>query len=145
MPTSSSVHFNGFIRIKIFRAQALVWLRYNVLCGDMAAAYGPREKSMKEQHFISPSRGKRSWHMREGSEKILLLVEDNMDDVELAMRSFQRHHIVNRVMVVNDGAEALDYLFCKGRYADREPVNPVVILLDLKLPKIDGIEVLRQL
>ena len=79
------------------------------------------------------------------NEKVALLVEDNPDDVDLTLRSFQRHKIVNRVVVAKNGAEALDYLFQKGPYAQREPGNPVLILLDLKLPKVDGIEVLRQI
>jgi two-component system response regulator len=77
--------------------------------------------------------------------KIILLVEDNPDDIELISRSFEKNHIVNKVIVTRDGADALDYLFCKGQYAGREALNPVLILLDLRLPKIDGIEVLRQI
>jgi two-component system response regulator len=79
------------------------------------------------------------------NDKVVLLVEDNVDDVDLTLRSFHRHKIGNRVVVAKNGAEALDYLFQKGPHAQREPGNPVLILLDLKLPKIDGIEVLRQI
>ena len=76
----------------------------------------------------------------------ILLVEDNPDDVELTMRALKKHNISNRVEVVGDGAEALDYLFCTGTYADRDPNElPAVVLLDLKLPKIDGLEVLKRL
>ncbi len=78
--------------------------------------------------------------------KIILLVEDNLDDVELTLRSLKKHNISNEVVVTRDGAEALDYLFTTGAYADRDKSTmPAVILLDLKLPKIDGLEVLRRL
>lgn len=78
--------------------------------------------------------------------KIILLVEDNRDDEELALIAFEQSGIVNEVVVVRDGAEALDYLFGTGTYADRDLSNmPAVILLDLKLPKIDGLEVLRHI
>jgi len=75
----------------------------------------------------------------------ILLVEDNPNDVELALHAFQKHKLTNRVHVVRDGEEALDYIFCTGSYAHRSLKNgPKVILLDLKLPKVDGLEVLRQ-
>jgi CheY-like chemotaxis protein len=75
----------------------------------------------------------------------ILLVEDNPSDVELALLAFRRENLVNRIQVVRDGAEALDFLFHTGPFAGLEPgVYPRVILLDLKLPKIDGFEVLRR-
>jgi two-component system response regulator len=77
-------------------------------------------------------------------EKIILLVEDNPDDVELTLRAFKKNNILNRVIIAKDGVEALDFLFGTGTYAGRELKDlPVVILLDLKLPKIDGMEVLK--
>jgi len=77
---------------------------------------------------------------------IILLVEDNPDDVELTLLSLKQHNISNEVVVTRDGAEALDYLFATGAYADCDKsIMPAVILLDLKLPKIDGLEVLRRL
>lgn len=80
------------------------------------------------------------------SDKIILLVEDNPDDVELTLRSLKKHNILNEVLVTRDGAEALDYLFATGGYAGRDTsIMPSVILLDLKLPKIDGLEVLRRI
>ena len=78
--------------------------------------------------------------------KWILLVEDNPDDVELTRRAIKKNNILNELVVARDGAEALDLLFGKGDYAGREPgVMPAIVLLDLKLPKIDGIEVLKRL
>lgn len=80
------------------------------------------------------------------SNKSILLVEDNPDDEALAIRAFNRHHIGNEVVVAHDGVEALDYLFGTGPYADRDiNIKPTVVLLDLKLPRLDGIEVLRRI
>ncbi len=80
------------------------------------------------------------------SNKVILLVEDNPDDEALAIRALKRHHIGNEIVVAHDGVEALDYLFGTGSYAGRDISNkPSVILLDLKLPRVDGLEVLRRL
>jgi CheY-like chemotaxis protein len=74
------------------------------------------------------------------------LVEDNPDDEELTVRALRNSHIVNEIVVAHDGVQALDYLFGRGAYAGRDmSVMPQVVLLDLKLPKIDGLEVLRQI
>lgn len=76
----------------------------------------------------------------------ILLVEDNPNDVELTLRALQKQNLANKVFVVKDGAEALDFIFATGTYAKRKIENaPKVVLLDLKLPKIDGIEVLRKI
>jgi CheY-like chemotaxis protein len=75
----------------------------------------------------------------------ILLVEDNPTDAELTLRALRRNNLANNVVWVKDGAEALDFLYCRGQYADRKNGTPKLILLDLKLPKIDGIEVLREL
>jgi CheY-like chemotaxis protein len=74
--------------------------------------------------------------------KRILLVEDNPNDAELTLEALSRHNLANDVTWVHDGAEALDYLYCREKFADRECRDPVVILLDLKLPKVDGLEVL---
>jgi len=75
--------------------------------------------------------------------KRILLAEDNLDDVELTLRVLAEYHLANKVDVVRDGVDALDYLFCRGRYADRPPGNPALILLDNKMPRVDGLEVVR--
>jgi CheY-like chemotaxis protein len=78
--------------------------------------------------------------------RYLLLVEDNPDDIELTIRAIKKHHITNELIICHDGAEALDFLFARGSFCDRD-INdkPRFVLLDLKLPKIDGLEVLRQI
>jgi two-component system, response regulator len=76
----------------------------------------------------------------------ILLVEDNPDDEALTLRAFRKNNITNEVVVARDGAEALDFLFASGTYANRDAaVLPQIVILDLKLPKIDGLEVLRRL
>jgi two-component system response regulator len=78
--------------------------------------------------------------------RLILLVEDNDDDIQLTLRALKLNHVATRVDVARDGAEALDYLFCRGAYADRDPkVLPRVVLLDLKLPKIAGMDVLEHI
>ena len=80
------------------------------------------------------------------NDKVILLIEDNPSDIGLTQRAFQKNAIGNRLVVVEDGQEALDYLFATGVHAGRNPAEmPVLILLDLKLPRIDGLEVLRRL
>lgn len=76
----------------------------------------------------------------------ILLVEDNLADAELALHALKKSKVANRVLHVRDGAEALDYLFCRGEFSKRdEEVRPVLVLLDLKLPKVDGLQVLKQI
>src|SRR5438309_10859434 len=80
------------------------------------------------------------------NDKVILLVEDNADDEALTLRALKKNNIKNEVVVARDGAEALDYLFGTGSYAGRDlTVMPQLTLLDLKLPKVDGLEVLRRL
>jgi len=79
-------------------------------------------------------------------DSVILLVEDNPDDEALTLRALKKNNIANQVVVARDGSEALEYLFGTGKYSERDPtVTPHVVLLDLKLPKIDGLEVLWQL
>ena len=78
--------------------------------------------------------------------RIILLVEDNPNDVELTVRAFKKSNLANQIVVATDGEEAIDYLFATGRYEGRDPQGmPEVVLLDLKLPKIDGLGVLRRM
>ena len=80
------------------------------------------------------------------NEKSILLVEDNPDDVELTLMALKESKILNQVNVTRDGVEALEYLFCTGKYAERQPDSlPELVLLDLKLPKLGGLEVLEKL
>lgn len=74
----------------------------------------------------------------------ILLVEDNPEDAEMTMRVLRKRSLASQLHWVKDGEEALDYLFCKGRYAGRDPRPPKLVLLDIKMPKVDGIEVLRR-
>ena len=79
-------------------------------------------------------------------DKMILIVEDNPDDEELTIRALKKNNIGNRLVVVRDGVEALDFLFCTGAYSNRDPNDlPQTILLDLKLPKVDGLEVLKRI
>jgi len=75
--------------------------------------------------------------------KNILLIEDNPDDVELTLHAFRRNNILNPISIFRDGHEALDYLSRTGKYTDSQHPDPALILLDLKLPKVDGIEILR--
>jgi CheY-like chemotaxis protein len=84
--------------------------------------------------------------MNETNEIEILLVEDNQDDLEMALRALRKANIANRIQAARDGAEALDFIFCQGAFAGRTFESPPkVILLDLKLPKIDGMEVLKRI
>jgi CheY-like chemotaxis protein len=77
--------------------------------------------------------------------RTILLAEDNLNDAELTLNALKSHRVVNEVVLVRDGAEALDYLYRRRRYADRTAEPPALVLLDLKMPKVDGLEVLRQI
>lgn len=77
---------------------------------------------------------------------MILLIEDNPDDEALTLRALKKNNIANKIIITRDGVEALEFLFCTGAYTDRDPCEqPQVVLLDLKLPKLDGLEVLRRI
>ena len=80
--------------------------------------------------------------MKNNSKKILL-AEDSPQDAEMTLEALADYHLSNQVVLVGDGEEALDYLFCRGKYAGRDDGNPLFVLLDMKMPKVDGLEVLR--
>lgn len=83
--------------------------------------------------------------MSEQQQVEILMAEDNPKDAEMTQRALRKVNFGNRLLWVKDGAEALDYLFCRGAYAGRDPLQPPkLVLLDIKMPKVDGIEVLRQ-
>jgi CheY-like chemotaxis protein len=77
--------------------------------------------------------------------KSILLVEDDPRDAELTLTALEEHHLANKVAVVHDGEQALDYLYCRGKFAGRAGGNPILVLLDLKMPKIGGLEVLKEI
>jgi CheY-like chemotaxis protein len=75
----------------------------------------------------------------------ILLVEDNLNDIELTLAALKRNHVANEIIVTRHGGEALDFLYRRGEFQNRTPGRPVVVFLDLKMPKVDGLEVLRQM
>jgi two-component system response regulator len=80
------------------------------------------------------------------NEKTILLVEDNPDDVVLTLRAFRKSKVKNKIVTVENGEDALDYLFCKGKFEGRNPLDqPAMVLLDIKLPKLDGFGVLKEI
>src|SRR5438445_5386322 len=126
------------------RAPASVSRRSGASSPGTAAGSGPREPSIGERRSISPCDGPLGGPGGRVNAGKILLVEDNPDDVTLTMRALKSHNITNDVVVAQDGVEAIDYLFgTKGRPAPTD--LPAVVLLDLKLPKINGMEVLQRI
>src|SRR5256712_3418925 len=116
---------------------------FNASSTATAGAFGLRQQLSTARPSISLY--KEQFPMLENTVEILL-VEDNPDDVELTLHAFQKHNLANRVHVARDGAEALDFLFRTGAYKDRRiEDSPHVVLLDLKLPKVDGLEVVQRM
>src|SRR3974390_264909 len=126
----------------------------------MAAASGPRRRKRKAQPSLSrwerqTGHRLRYWiwsrpllhedHMLNAQIEILL-VEDDPDDLDLALRALNEAHVGNQIQIARDGEEALDFLLCRGRNSERDGrQQPKLVLLDLKLPKVDGLEVLKQI
>src|SRR5260370_14898488 len=107
----------------------------------MAAKSGRKRGLTRGRHFISHYRLRRN-----RLKKIIFLVEDNPDDEALTLIAFKNSHVANDIVVAHDGVEALDYLFGTGAYAGRDTsIAPTLVLLDLNLPKLDGLDVLRRI
>jgi CheY-like chemotaxis protein len=139
MPTCSSPPSSACIGKPILKALELDWRPSSVLFGGTAAAYGPRGPWSEGRPFISQSR--KGIKMED---KFILLVEDNPDDEELTLRALNKRRLANKIVVVRDGQEALDYLFGMGSHTGRDVrEQPEIVLLDIQLPKINGIEVLN--
>src|SRR5438552_12262812 len=140
-PTNCSGSSSACTAPRTTKAPAWGWPPCSASSTVMAAAFGPKRKWIRERPsaLLSDKVSLMSENMIE-----ILLVEDNPNDVELTLHAFRKNNPTNRIHVVRDGAEALDFIFCTGAYADRNIQNsPKVVLLDLKLPKVDGLEVLR--
>ena len=99
------------------------------------------QKKTKEQLFILKFR--KLFKEKMGELKYILYAEDNSNDIELTLEAFKDIKIANRVQVVNDGAQVLDFLYKRGKFKNRTGANPIVILLDIKMPKIDGFQALK--
>jgi two-component system response regulator len=129
---------------RISRALAWDWRPSKGLFTATAAASGRKVPSTRAQHFILPF-PVQNMEVGRMNDKAILLVEDNADDEMLTLRALKKNNISNEVVVARDGVEALDYLFATGAHTGRDvSVLPQVVLLDLKLPKLDGLEVLRR-
>jgi CheY-like chemotaxis protein len=136
--------FSAFTGLRISKALELDWRLSAVSLSATKAGHGLKGKSTGEQ--LSIFRFPQFKHPRKSSVlKPILLVEDNVKDLELTLVALERTRLANDVIVARDGEEALDYLFCRGQHANRQQGNPAVVLLDLKLPKIDGLEVLENI
>src|SRR5262245_49189014 len=143
MRPSSSASSSASIGPRSTTARASAWRLSSALCTATEARFVPRPNLAAARPLHLPWEGPRPMTSNEPVE--ILLVEDNPHDVKLALYAFKTNNLANRVHVVRDGAEALEFMFCTGRYGARNMAqSPKVVLLDLKLPLVDGIEVLRQ-
>src|SRR3990172_1933167 len=139
--TGFSAPSSACITPPIFPGPESVWRSRNGSSIGTAGASGPKQGKAKGRRSFSP------WGIRQMTavdNKTILLIEDNPDDVKLTLRAFKRSNILNPIVVLNDGIEALDFLFARGACGDRgdQPL-PTLIVLDLKLPKLDGLGVLK--
>src|SRR5438128_1355391 len=143
-PTSCSACSSACTGRRTTREPGWGWLSWHEWSTGTAGASGPRPSPKRARR--SSSRWRATSVSEAGRAVEILLVEDNPNDVQLTLHAFSEHNLGNRVHVVRDGAEALEFVFATGRYADRPlEEQPRVILLDLKLPLVDGREVLRRI
>src|SRR3990167_3252000 len=156
MPISCLGSSSGSTAKKTSREPGLAWPPCSELCTSTAGRSGRRGNWTREPGFTLPWERHSGWTrkfapIRERKrmwpdEVEILLVEDNPDDVELAIHALRRENLANRIEIARDGEEALDFLFCRGRYINRSFQSPPrLVLLDLKLPKGDGLEGLKEI
>src|SRR5665213_951787 len=146
MRINFSVSSNACTAAKILRARASGWPMSSASFTGTADKRGPKAWWTAARRFIFQSRGNQmepAMNIETTRIKNILLVEDDLRDVELTLAALEEHHLANKVLVVHDGAEALDYLYHRGKFKNRASGNPVVMLLDNKMPKVSGLEVLK--
>src|SRR5690606_19118255 len=137
---------NVCIPPRILRARALDSRRCSASCTSTVGAFGRRPSPNKALPSFLRSPKETPSMSKSGADAVILLVEDNPRDETLTLRALEKSNVANRVVVARDGVEALDYLLARGDYAGRDIEDtPQVILLDLKLPKMDGLEVLSEI
>src|SRR5579859_3032303 len=115
------------------KAPASVSQLFDALSNDLVVASGPRATLIRARLFSSPFGSRKE--LSAMTTRSVLLAEDSAFDAELTLKALQPYRLSNKVDVVRDGSEALDYLYCRGPFAERERGNPILILLDLKMPK----------
>src|ERR1039458_2265263 len=145
MPANYSACFNACTATTSSRAQASGWPMSSASFIGTAAGPGRKARWTAARHFTFQSQNKTGAAMDTEirSIKNILLVEDDPRDVELTLAALEEHHLANKVAVVGDGAKALDYLYRRGEFKTRVGGNPILVLLDLKMPKVNGLEVLK--
>src|ERR1035441_9135122 len=145
MPGNCSACFNACTATTSLRAQASAWRMSSASFIGTAAGHGRKARWTAARHFTFPSQNQTGAAMDTEIRNIknILLVEDDPRDVELTLAALEEHHLANKVAVVGNGAEALDYLYRRGKFEMRAGGNPIVVLLDNKMPKVSGLEVLK--
>src|ERR1043166_4352505 len=144
MPTSSLGSFKGSICPRNAKAPALAWPMSGASFCVTAAEPGPKAKWTWAPSSTSPCPSNAK-EKKMNDLRPILLVEDNLRDVEMTLAALKENHLANEVIVARHGGEALDYLYRRAQYANRPAGHPLAIFLDLKMPKVDGLETLRQI